>query len=70
MKAANFARTSRAVSAGTAAPAYRTGRAWISMLRMWLVSISPDTDRPAGKTTLVGKGRTREVIGQTTARPV
>jgi hypothetical protein len=46
------------------------GRAWVSMLRMWLVRISPAIARPGGSTTLVGNGRTREVIGQTTARPV
>ena len=40
------------------------------MLRMWLIRISPATGRPGGSTTLVGKGRTREVIGQTTANPV
>jgi hypothetical protein len=37
---------------------------------MWLVKISPPTGSPGGSTTLVGNGRTREVIGQTTARPV
>src|SRR5438045_6203687 len=40
------------------------------MLRMWLVRISPETGSPAGSTTLVGNGRTRDVIGHTTARPV
>jgi hypothetical protein len=40
------------------------------MLRTWLIRISPMIGRPAGKTTLVGNGRTRDVIGQTTARPV
>jgi len=34
MKASIFARTSRAISSGTAAPAQRTGRARISILRM------------------------------------
>jgi hypothetical protein len=34
MKAFNFARTSCATVSGTLAPACRTGRAWVSMLRM------------------------------------
>jgi hypothetical protein len=70
MKVVSFARTSRAVSSGTAAPAKRIGRAWVSMLRIWLVKISPAIGRLAGRTTLVGNGRTRDVIGQTIARPV
>jgi len=40
------------------------------MLRIWLVSTSPTTGRPSGNTTLVRNGRTRDVIGQTTAKPV
>src|SRR5215470_14752310 len=40
------------------------------MLRTWLVKISPETGSPAGSTTLVPKGRTREVIGQTIANSV
>src|SRR5436190_9138765 len=40
------------------------------MLRTWLVRISPETGNPAGNTTLVPKGRTREVIGQTIANSV
>jgi hypothetical protein len=35
------------------------------MLRTWLVKISPETGSPVGSTTLVPKGRTREIIGQT-----
>src|SRR5579864_626290 len=46
------------------------GRAIVSMLRIWLVNISPAIGRPAGRTTLVGNGRTRDVIGHTTAKPV
>src|SRR6266850_4825853 len=46
------------------------GRACVSMLRMWLVKISPAIGRPEGRTTLVGNGRTRDVIGQTIASPV
>src|SRR6266568_6511814 len=40
------------------------------MLRTWLVRISPETGSPTGNTTLVPKGRTREVIGQTIANSV
>src|SRR6266404_7860495 len=40
------------------------------MLRMWLVKISPETGSPVGRTTLVPKGRTCEVIGQTIANSV
>src|SRR5438876_1777104 len=40
------------------------------MLRTWLVKISPETGSPGGNTTLVPKGRTREVIGQTIANSV
>jgi hypothetical protein len=40
------------------------------MLRMWLVRISPAIGNLEGRTTLVGNGRTRDVIGQTIARPV
>src|SRR5438552_6808576 len=40
------------------------------MLRTWLVKISPETGSPVGSTTLVPKGRTREVIGQTIANSV
>src|SRR5438132_10217539 len=40
------------------------------MLRAWLVKISPETGSPVGSTTLVPKGRTREVIGQTIANSV
>src|SRR5215469_5661967 len=40
------------------------------MLRTWLVNISPETGSPIGSTTLVPKGRTREVIGQTIADSV
>src|SRR6516162_2674588 len=40
------------------------------MLRTWLVRISPETDSPGGNTTLVPKGRMREVIGQTIANSV
>src|SRR5207249_3479797 len=40
------------------------------MLRTWLVKISPATGNPGGNTTLVPKGRTREVIGQTIANSV
>src|SRR5260370_13007555 len=40
------------------------------MLRTWLVKISPATGSPIGSTTLVPKGRTREVIGQTIANSV
>ena len=40
------------------------------MLRRWLRRISPEIGRPSGSTTLVGKGLTREVIGQTKAKPV
>src|SRR5215469_14001907 len=40
------------------------------MLRTWLVKISPETGSPIGSTTLVPKGRTREVIGQTIANSV
>src|SRR6266481_6268084 len=46
------------------------GRAIVSMLRIWLVRISPVIGRPGGRTTLVGNGRTRDVIGQTMAKPV
>jgi hypothetical protein len=35
-----------------------------------LVRISPAIGKLEGSTTLVGKGRTRDVIGQTIARPV
>src|SRR6267378_150503 len=40
------------------------------MLRTWLVKISPETGSPIGSTTLVTKGRMREVIGQTIANSV
>src|SRR6202045_3170581 len=40
------------------------------MLRMWLVRTSPLIGKPRGRTMLVGNGRTRDVIGQTTAKPV
>src|SRR5271169_5469872 len=40
------------------------------MLRTWLVKISPETGNPGGNTTLVPKGRTREIIGQTIANSV
>src|ERR1700731_539676 len=40
------------------------------MLRMWLVKISPAIGKLEGRTTLVGNGRTRDVIGQTIANPV
>src|SRR5467141_3925749 len=40
------------------------------MLRTWLVKISPETGSPIGSTTLVPKGRMREVIGQTIANSV
>src|ERR1700739_4070357 len=40
------------------------------MLRTWLVRISPETGSPIGSTTLVPKGRTREVIGQMIANSV
>src|ERR1700730_16278388 len=40
------------------------------MLRTWLVKISPETGSPIGRTTLVPKGRTRKVIGQTIANSV
>src|SRR6266404_9351691 len=40
------------------------------MLRTWLVKISPETGSPTGSTTLVPRGRTREVIGQTIANSV
>src|SRR6266404_352180 len=40
------------------------------MLRTWLVKISPETGSPTGSTTLVPKGRTRAVIGQTIANSV
>jgi len=40
------------------------------MLRRWLSRISPEIGRPSGSTTLVGKGFTRDVIGQTKAKPV
>src|SRR5438270_9916078 len=46
------------------------GRASVSMLRTWLVKISPETGSPIGSTTLVPKGRMREVIGQTIANSV
>src|SRR5215472_12239722 len=46
------------------------GRASVSMLRTWVVRISPETGSPGGNTTLVPKGRTREVIGQTIANSV
>src|SRR5216683_4635850 len=46
------------------------GRAIVSMLRIWLVRISPVIGRPGGRRTLVGNGRTRDVIGQTMAKPV
>src|SRR5712664_1102980 len=44
------------------------GRAIVSMLRIWLVRISPVIGRPGGRTTLVGNGRTRDVMGQTMAK--
>jgi hypothetical protein len=37
---------------------------------MWLVSISPATPSPGGRTTLVGNGLIRDVTGQTIAKPV
>src|SRR5437764_7796785 len=40
------------------------------MLRTWPVNTSPAIGRPAGSTTLVPNGRTREVIGQTIANSV
>src|SRR6516165_7447106 len=40
------------------------------MLRTWLVKISPEIGSPIGSTTLVPKGRTEEVIGQTIANAV
>src|SRR5580693_732293 len=40
------------------------------MLRTWLVRISPVIGKPGGSTTLVPKGRTCEVIGQTIANSV
>ncbi len=43
----------------------RTGRASVSMLRRRLNKISPEIGSPSGRTTLVGKGLTRELIGQT-----
>jgi hypothetical protein len=51
-------------------------RAWYSIIMPKLkegrplVRISPPIGSPDGKTTLVGNGRTREVIGHTTAKPV
>src|SRR5271170_837265 len=40
------------------------------MFRTWLVKISPEIGSPGGNTTLVPKGRTREIIGQTIANSV
>lgn len=51
-------------------PMNTIGRASVSMLRTWLVKISPEIGDPSGSTTLVPKGLTREVIGQTTANSV
>lgn len=42
----------------------------LSMLQIWRVRISPLIGKPGGRTTLVGNGHTRDVIGQTTAKPV
>src|SRR5665213_3266497 len=42
----------------------------MSILRTWLIRISPAIGKSGGKRTLVGNGRTRDVIGQTTARLV
>jgi len=55
---------------GTRAPTGVMGRAVVSMLRTWLVRISPAIGRPSGRTVLVGNGRTREAIGQTIAKCV
>ena len=40
------------------------------MLRRWLSRTSPAIANPCGNTTLLGKGRMREVIGQTRTNPV
>src|ERR1700686_4722388 len=45
-------------------------RAIVSMLRIWLISISPAIGSPGGRTTLVGNGRIWDVIGHTTTKPV
>lgn len=68
--AASLPRTSARTAAGTDAPAKAMGRARVSMLRTWLVSTSPATANPSGSTALVPKGRTRDVIGHTTVKPV
>ncbi len=46
----------------------RTGLATVSMLRTWLVRISPATGKPGGSTTLEPKWRIVVVIGQTMAK--
>jgi len=69
MTAFSLARTSNAVGWLMAASAYRTGRTCVSMPRRWLTMIPRATGSPAGSATLVGHGRTREVIGQTPANP-
>jgi hypothetical protein len=58
------------LTGGTVAPVWCTDRARVSTRRTWLVNISPATGKPDGNTTLVGNGRTREVIGQAIARPM
>ena len=70
IRAASLVRTSRAVSAGISAPAYWIERARMSRLRRLLSRISPAIGRPSGKTTLVGNGRIRLVMGQTITKPV
>ena len=64
-KTASFALTSVNVASGTAAPAWRTGRASASMLRTCEVRISPLSGRPSGNKTLEPKRRIVFVIGQT-----
>lgn len=70
MRAASLARTRRAVSGGTLAPIGWIGRVLVSMLRRLLKRISPVIGKPSGKTTLVGNGLIRLVIGQTMTKPV
>ncbi len=61
----SFARTSSSTRRGTAAPMTATGRASVSILRIWLVRISPVIGKPCGNTTLDANGRVLEVIGHT-----
>jgi hypothetical protein len=37
---------------------------------MWLVSTSPEMVKSSGRTVLLPNGRTRDVIGQTSAKPL